>query len=201
MGTETRQVILDTAKRLFTERGYNAVSMGDIAQEVGISKGNLTYHFKKKELLIEALLDQNSPNYDWVVPTTLAQLNDYFRHEAMVIEDNAFYFWHHAQLAQLSERIQERQAGMFTHNRIFLGDALDSLMKQGLIAQIETSTAETLSNALLMTVIYWLPFEKLSGSHSISLLQQMWSLLLPYLTQKGREEYEALNLSILDAST
>ena len=48
MKKNTRQLILDTAKRLFNERGYNGVSLKDIADELNISKGNLTYHFRKK---------------------------------------------------------------------------------------------------------------------------------------------------------
>lgn len=51
MKKNTRRQILDTAKRLFNERGYNDVSLKDIADEVGISKGNLTYHFSKKKTL------------------------------------------------------------------------------------------------------------------------------------------------------
>ena len=48
MKGNTRQEILSAAKKLFNERGYNAVSVQDIAGALGISKGNLTYYFKKK---------------------------------------------------------------------------------------------------------------------------------------------------------
>lgn len=192
MGNKTRQTILDTAKQLFAVRGYNAVSMGDIAQEVGISKGNLTYHFKKKESLIEALIEENSPHYDWVVPTTIAELSDYFRHLESVIKDNAFYFWHHAQLAQLSPRIQEKQTEMFAHNRTFLGNALDSLAEHGLMAKMDASTTEALINALLISVTYWLPFQDIANASTITLQQQLWTILHPYLTAKGESEYETL---------
>ncbi len=48
MKRDTRQAILDTAKTLFSQRGYNDVAIGEIAGALGISKGNLTYHFKKE---------------------------------------------------------------------------------------------------------------------------------------------------------
>ena len=44
---DTRRDILNAARRLFNQRGYNGVSLQDIASAVGISKGNLTYHFQK----------------------------------------------------------------------------------------------------------------------------------------------------------
>ena len=46
MKRDTRQDILNTAQALFREKGYNAVSVGEIAAALGISKGNLTYSFK-----------------------------------------------------------------------------------------------------------------------------------------------------------
>ena len=49
MKRDTRQDILNTAQALFREKGYNAVSVGEIATALGISKGNLTYYFKRKE--------------------------------------------------------------------------------------------------------------------------------------------------------
>ena len=56
MAQSTRQDILACARRLFDRHGYNGVSMRDIAKELDISVGNLTYHFKKKENLLEAIL-------------------------------------------------------------------------------------------------------------------------------------------------
>ena len=56
MKRDTRRAILDMAKTLFSQQGYNAVSIGEIAGALGISKGNVTYHFKRKEDIMEALL-------------------------------------------------------------------------------------------------------------------------------------------------
>ncbi len=48
-GRVTRQVILDKALELFTEKGYDAASMDDIAKAVGIRKASLYAHFEGKE--------------------------------------------------------------------------------------------------------------------------------------------------------
>ena len=58
MRRNTRQNILDAARKLFNEYGYNSVSLRDIANDAGISKGNLTYHFSKKEEIMEALISE-----------------------------------------------------------------------------------------------------------------------------------------------
>ena len=48
--------ILEKAKCLFIEHGYHALSMREIAEEVGVSKAALYYHFKDKEELFIAIL-------------------------------------------------------------------------------------------------------------------------------------------------
>lgn len=55
--THGREVILAAAERLFVERGYRGISMREIADEVGVTKAALYYHFRDKEQLFVALLD------------------------------------------------------------------------------------------------------------------------------------------------
>ena len=55
-GRHTKEWILETACRLFNEHGSQAVSTKRIAKEMGISPGNLYYHFKNKEEIIRALV-------------------------------------------------------------------------------------------------------------------------------------------------
>lgn len=45
------------ALRLFVAKGYEATSMRDIASAVGISPGNLTYHFRRKADLFRAVFE------------------------------------------------------------------------------------------------------------------------------------------------
>jgi AcrR family transcriptional regulator len=44
----TRQQILETAQRLFAERGYDATSLQMIADELGLTKAAVYYHFPAK---------------------------------------------------------------------------------------------------------------------------------------------------------
>lgn len=54
----SRALILDTALKLFAHRGYGATSVRDIAEEAGLSKGNVYHHFPDKESIFRALLDR-----------------------------------------------------------------------------------------------------------------------------------------------
>jgi AcrR family transcriptional regulator len=56
---DARQRILDEAAHLFLAGGYHAMSMREIAEAVGVSKPALYYHFKDKEALFVALLDDS----------------------------------------------------------------------------------------------------------------------------------------------
>lgn len=45
----TKMHIVETAVRLFRERGYKNVSVADICTEMGMTRGSFYYHFKAKE--------------------------------------------------------------------------------------------------------------------------------------------------------
>lgn len=67
-GRRTRQRILDTTLALYNERGEPRVSTSLIAAELGISAGNLHYHFRRKDELSAALLDQFVAEFDALLP-------------------------------------------------------------------------------------------------------------------------------------
>ena len=52
---KTKQIILDQARRLFNEHGYGQVTIRMIASALAMSSGNLNYHFRKREDILEAL--------------------------------------------------------------------------------------------------------------------------------------------------
>ena len=56
-GEQTRERIVDTALRLFHDRGYEATTMRLIASEAGVSVGNAYYYFPSKQHLVQAYYD------------------------------------------------------------------------------------------------------------------------------------------------
>jgi len=55
-GKISRERIIEAANHLVYTKGYNQTSISDVATAVGITKGNLHYHFKSKEELLEAVI-------------------------------------------------------------------------------------------------------------------------------------------------
>lgn len=55
----TKEMIMDAARDLFSEKGYQHVSMRQIAKELGYSHGALYYHFKNKAELFYALVENH----------------------------------------------------------------------------------------------------------------------------------------------
>lgn len=51
-----RADILDAARRLFGTKGYTVTSITDLADDLGVTKGALYYHFKSKEAILSALV-------------------------------------------------------------------------------------------------------------------------------------------------
>ena len=54
----TRTRILDIARDLIAEQGYSSTSIAQIAEKLGTSKAALYYHFKSKEEILDALLNE-----------------------------------------------------------------------------------------------------------------------------------------------
>ncbi len=62
---ETREKILDTAERLFSEKGFDATSLRHIIAEAGVNLAAIHYHFgSKQELLDELILRKARPVND-----------------------------------------------------------------------------------------------------------------------------------------
>lgn len=53
----TRQVIVEAAKRHIYQNGYGSTSYANVAEETKLGKGNIQYHFKSKNDLLEAVVD------------------------------------------------------------------------------------------------------------------------------------------------
>ncbi len=66
--TSTKQKILDVAINLIAQNGYDAVSMQDIAQTVGIKKASLYYHFTGKDQILKEILQYPLTRISLVAP-------------------------------------------------------------------------------------------------------------------------------------
>lgn len=55
-GKITRRKLLDTARRVFTEKGYEQVSAEELVSEAGVTRGALYHHFDDKRDLFRTLV-------------------------------------------------------------------------------------------------------------------------------------------------
>lgn len=61
---DTRQKILDKALELFSTRGYDSVSVGEIANAVGIKAPSLYNHFSGKQAIFDAIVESTAAHYE-----------------------------------------------------------------------------------------------------------------------------------------
>ncbi|MFD7923922.1 TetR/AcrR family transcriptional regulator [Streptomyces sp. NPDC059740] len=58
-GSHTKDEIREVALELFTEQGYEATSLREIAERLGITKAALYYHFPSKDDIVRSLFDDH----------------------------------------------------------------------------------------------------------------------------------------------
>lgn len=64
MADDTRTRIQAVALELFTEQGYDATSLREIAERLGVTKAALYYHFKSKEEIVESMMGDHIGRMD-----------------------------------------------------------------------------------------------------------------------------------------
>lgn len=188
MKKNTRQEILETAKKLFNEHGYNGVSLRDISGAMGISKGNLTYHFSKKEEIMEALLESNTDTSPTKAPTSIQELDEFFLDMQKAVQENAYYFLHYTQLSQLSQTIRQKQAAKFSKKICFLKESFVLLNANGFLRN-EGYLGEygEFIECLHISSIYWQSLSSLRTTDSRKTYRlHAWGLMHNLLTEKGK---------------
>ena len=191
---DTRQLILNTARVLFNDKGFNSVSLREIAETIGISKGNLTYYFNKKEDIIEALIAETKDTRITDTPDSLFALDNYFADMQHVVQNNSYYFAHHTQLSQVSDVIRQKQNVVSEEKTDILKKALINLCNQEVIRkELFPGEYDYLVDALHMGSIYWKSYQRLQNIENtnkkvFSYRHYAWGILYNTLTEKGQEE-------------
>jgi TetR/AcrR family transcriptional regulator len=88
---DVRSQILEAATRLFAAQGYGATSLGAIADEVGVRKASLLYHFPSKEELHQSVLDQILQHWNETLPRLLEAAAGEDRFDALLDETVRFF--------------------------------------------------------------------------------------------------------------
>jgi AcrR family transcriptional regulator len=73
VGPVLREQILESASRLFYDRGYGATSIRDIAEAVGVSSSTMYHHFTSKQDVLHAVVSRFMTDF---VDSTVPMLRD-----------------------------------------------------------------------------------------------------------------------------
>jgi len=189
MRPSLREDIIRTSIALFNERGYGNVSLRDISGALGISVGNLNYYFAKKQDILQAIMGRT---FQLTAPeniSTMVQLHDFISRLLDSLSDHAFYF-RDPSLYSLNDRGEENVNGLY---RIFV-QALETLQAKGLFLDTLTpARRESLVKVLMLSHLSWFQsspqFNAVQFMTKEEFLTAHWTLLFPYFTDAGWEEY------------
>ena len=95
---ETRAKILDTALRLFRERGFDRTTMRDVATEAGVATGAAYYYFRSKEELVMAFYLRTAEDARDQFAAALASTKDLRKRLRALIEIKLRQFEDHRSL-------------------------------------------------------------------------------------------------------
>ena len=73
---ETRALLLATARKVFSERGYADTSMDDLTAQAGLTRGALYHHFGDKKGLLLAVAEQIDAEMDERLQTISKRADD-----------------------------------------------------------------------------------------------------------------------------
>lgn len=199
MGTKER--ILEKALQLFNEKGITSVSSKHISDELGISYGNLCYHFPRKDDIILQLyfnmqqrvdeqfknIEKEILNFEFMLSRLKVLFEEIYRYKFIYlgITKVVRHFDHIKRHAQ--EQMQMRRA--------LLHNVGDFLVEQGYMKPFKAQKhKDMLVNALLMITNSWVSdAETFYTGHEEDkvdyYMQLYFNLIHPFLTEKGREGF------------
>ena len=189
------QQILLCAKELFGRYGYDKVSMRDIADRVGISVGNLTYYYGRKERIMLAVLDQINEEIACPaeIPATLAEVDAALQRFSRIAAQSNCLFRRYNLNDRLGEEMLRCQKNLVQASRDFWAGTLRALEQSSLLnREMYSGHYSELVTAIQMVFRYWGSYAELEesiGNRCPQFQQCVWSLLFPNLTEVGREQF------------
>jgi AcrR family transcriptional regulator len=201
----TKQRILQTSLQLFNQYGVDTVTVRHIAKELGMSHGNLCYHFPNTDAIAETLYDSligelNSVLHEPEVFNTI-NLQTLYRLCAFVFEKLYKYKFLIQDFISLTRRnpsLKQKHRDLVNSRRIFFRMGIDAGIQAGFLKpDIIEGQYENFFNQLFIIGDFWLAsaeilFEGGEEDKLPTYLNIAFTLIVPYLTEKGLNEYKEL---------
>ncbi len=202
MARQTRQRILDTSLAMFNTQGERNVTTNHIADELEISPGNLYYHFRNKDDIIEQLFARYEERMDNALAAPsgrLPGLEDIWLQLHLVFEciwDYRFLYRDLVEILSRNRRMRMRFARILKR-----ADERAHLVMRGLSqAGIMRASADELNAAatnVLVLSTFWLNYSAARGDRDeqVAIRQgiiQVMMLLAPFLRDAERMHLNTL---------
>lgn len=202
---KTPRKILISARLLFNREGVNNVRLQDIAKHTGISPGNLSYHFKTKKELIEALLTQKLKASEDLRALNMEYLEqeDYLSVTRSYIRFQIGHRFFYRDILDLISLVPEAK-GLYekSMNQVisFAKNGMYLAVGKGLW-QPETheGSFHYFAKNIWAILNSWLIEREVFGEEQVSMEEVMyaiWEFHYPYFTEKGKEVYQILKEQI-----
>lgn len=201
--SSTKQKILDVAIKLFNEKGLVNVRLQKIADESGISVGNLAYHYYSKKAIIQAIdaelgnelelllsVDQNFPS--------LIDFDNHLGRYFFVLNQYSFYFLDLLEMERAYPKMHAKRLTYLEKMIIQIKIWLQLNSEKGIIKpeQLERQYLHT-AESIWMIITFWLTQRQVRGKTEIGeghFKEFIWNQLVPLLTEAGWMEFEAVIL-------
>ena len=207
-GSHTRDRILATSLQLFNAQGLAAVSTHRIAAELEISSGNLHYHYKAKELIVERLFRRFEDRLDLLNASsgTVKAVDDlwlalHLRFEA--IDAYRFVYRDMAYLAAEYPQLGQRAQALTARNVLAAQSLCESLVAAGVL-DARPQDAQMLAVQMVFATTCWLSFERLlPGREALTQADPGFAafvtlnLVSPYVSRESRAYLDYLRSKYL----
>ena len=203
---KTRDRILECALQLFNEQGEPNVTTLEIATEMGISPGNLYYHFHGKEPLILALFERfHNELAPLLNPPADARLDveDYWLFLHLIVERLAQYRFLFQDLSNLAGRLPKLAHGIGLWLNVLKRTLASLLARLQADDQLNSNTQALgqLVEQITLTLLFSLDYQRIIGAPGESQLvvYQVMMLVAPHLKPEPRAAAERLAQRYLEA--
>ena len=160
---QTRERILETSLAMFNAQGEPNVTTNHIADELEISPGNLYYHFRNKEDIVEQVFARYEARMDeaLLVPEgRLPNLEDVWMQLHLVFEcmwDYRFLYRDLVDILSRNRRLKAHFARILNRAADSAGKVLRGLAEGGLLRATPDEIRATAENVLLVAT-FWMNF-------------------------------------------
>ncbi len=203
----TKKIILKTSLQLFNTLGLSKVTLRTIAKKMGISQGNLNYHFKKREDIIEALYFQLVENIDKSMsdvqqPINPIQLLATISQTIMFnFYDYRFFLLDFVQIIRENENIKKHYANLSIKREQQFLLLFNLLIENELMRkEILPNEYKNLYKRFKILGDFWISDAEICNpkitKETISKYSEILTqAIYPFLTSKGQNEYHSILLA------